>query len=288
MYKAILAPLGGGESDFNVLDAALAVARKFDAHIECFHGLMHAGEAASASRQIPFLVGPALHEALDFLEERGRRRTAAAREHYSAFCECHELGPWGGEAAAGVSVGILESRERVVDQLLFHIRHHDLTVMARPAGRDGLPAGLLSRILRESGQPLLLAPTQGEGGGFKHPLVCWKDTRETARAISLAMPLLRKAGQVTLVTVDDGRASSAASVDAIMRRLARQGLRVEEMRESASGRRTMDVLQDAARDRGADYLVMGAGSKGGMSELLFGSCTEDALERGGLPILIAH
>jgi nucleotide-binding universal stress UspA family protein len=282
MFKTILAPLGGGDSDQPVLDAAAALPRLFDAHVHCLHRPLDSAEVAANSPHIPYLVGGALNRAMDLLDQRVQTRTACVRQHYSEFCKARA--PTEG---AGLSTALEEGKGRPVERLAFLARHHDLTIMARPHLDDGLPADVLSRVLQESGQPLLL-PDDCTATLPGRAMICWKDTAASARAVTAALPLLPRAQQVLLACVDEGAGFDEESIEAVQHRLGHHGITAECLRAPHTGAPVMEALHRCAREHHADFLVMGCYSHGALRRLLFGGCTQSVLDHAELPVLLVR
>ncbi|MDR3415925.1 MAG: hypothetical protein P4L83_07055 [Nevskia sp.] len=287
MIKTILAPLTGTEDDQAVLDTALALAGPFGAHVECFHDYVDAADAAAALPQVSYLQGAALRSALEQFSQLGQARAAAVLRRYSRFRELHAVpertvaSPCG-----GISASLLQISGSPVHNLVQRARHHDLTVMARAQPIDGLPADLAGRVLREGGQPLLLVPRYASDRLLDTVMVCWKDTAQAARALATALPLLQQAKRVLLTSVDEGGGVAADAVQAALRHLAWHGVNADPRTTACHGRLTMDTLWHCAQESQADLLVLGAYSHGPTRELLFGGCTDSALSRGELPVLL--
>lgn len=286
MFKSILVPLGGSDSDSIVLDTALTVARVAAAHIDCFHSYVDAAEAAAASRQVPYLIGGALTRALDQLDAQGRQRAAMAQRHYADFCRLYSLGEAAGRGA--VSASMSRDCGKADDNLIFQARHHDLAVMARPHPSDSLPHDTLSRMLVEGGQPILLAPEFSSAALLDTVALCWKDTASSARALTAALPLLSAAKRVILLSLDEGRGTPTASIEAAAAHLARHGITAAAVTESAVGIPVAVALMRCAIARHVDLLVMGSYSQRPLRQLLLGSCTQSVLARGDLPVLLVH
>ncbi len=110
---------------------------------------------------------------------------------------------------AGVS-GAWYTGEADPAQTLVRLAHHaDLVVVGQPDPdnpRAGRIAELIEHLLMQSGRPLLIVPYAGRfdaiGGRV---LIGWTETRESARAVHDALPLLTGATSVTALTILEGR-----------------------------------------------------------------------------------
>lgn len=287
MLKTLLVPLSGGDVDQTVLDTALTVARPFGAHIECFHNYLDGVEAAASLPPVSFLMGAALHSALEQLDAKGHKRAVAALQHCIGFCRSNGIPTEPAPAHDRVSAGMIQAHGHPADNLVSQARHHDLVVMARPTDGDGLPPDTLPQMLMKGGQPILLVPEYSSDRLLHHQLICWKDTAASARAMAAALPLLKQAKQVTILSADEGRDYSE-SAKAVVRHLSFHDIPAETARISVGQGPMMDALVQKAFDLGVDLLIMGGYSRGAARELWFGGCTQSAMERGGLPVFIAH
>ena len=65
---------------------------------------------------------------------------------------------------------------------------------------------LLEAALFEGSSGIYVVPPQGNApDAFRRILIAWKDTRQTARAVAEAMPLIEKATRTAVVLVDADR-----------------------------------------------------------------------------------
>ena len=87
---------------------------------------------------------------------------------------------------------------------------------------------IIEGALFESGRPVLVVPyIQKTGIKLDRVMVCWDGSRNAARAVADALPLLRRAGAVEVVTINSvERRNEVAGAD-IAEHLARHGLKIE-------------------------------------------------------------
>jgi nucleotide-binding universal stress UspA family protein len=168
-------------------------------------------------------------------------------------------------------------------------RYTDLTVLGRGDLPDDQEKRLFAGLLAGSGRPLLLVP-HGAGAVSGHAVVAWKATREAARALHDAMPLLRKAGSVDLLMVEGERDNGTSNVedDLALAHFARHGIaarlaRLDLEGESAGTR----ILEHAARS-GASLVVAGGYSHSRAREQVFGGVTRDLFEHASCAVLFSH
>jgi nucleotide-binding universal stress UspA family protein len=150
-----------------------------------------------------------------------------------------------------------------------------------------LPADFLSGLLVESGRPALLLPFAGPVGPIgRNVLVAWKETRESARALSAALPWLCAAGQVHVVCYGH---QPAAALAAVRDYLARAGVPATTTHDGGAEQGDAgDRLLSLAADLGADLLVMGCYGHSRAREWVLGGVTRSMLQSMTLPVLMSH
>jgi len=152
---------------------------------------------------------------------------------------------------------------------------------------SGVPRDFVASTLVESGKPAIVVPCVGDFTSVgKDVLIAWKTTRESARAVAAAMPLLAKAHKVHVVAEADTTPSELADLEAWLRvhgceaKLERHGALPAE----SPG----DGLLSLAADASADLLVMGCYGHSRARELVLGGATRTVLKTMTLPVLMAH
>jgi nucleotide-binding universal stress UspA family protein len=197
-----------------------------------------------------------------------------------------------------VAAGIASHEVRIVtdeaiDALVRHGRCSDLVIVGQtdPRNRvDGVAADFPQQVLLHGGAPVLIVPY---AGNFRHvgrrALVAWKDTREAARALRDALPLLRGAERVVLCQVGGTEPQPAASedFDAARRWLASHGVALGTRFETS----TIDVgdaLLSRAADLDADLIVMGGYGHTRLREWVLGGATRHLLAHMTAPTLMSN
>jgi nucleotide-binding universal stress UspA family protein len=172
-------------------------------------------------------------------------------------------------------------------------RHADVTIVDLPASdTSDASHALLEGPLFESGRPIIVIPPEWKLREIgRSVLVCWKSTREAARALGDAEDFLGAADRVTVVTVDAKPSDDGYGVHPgsdISAHLARRGVKVELVNLDSTGRSEAKAIQDQALAVGADLIVMGGYGRSRMSEFIFGGVTREMLKTSTLPVLMAH
>lgn len=286
--KTILVPVGGGDSDDLVLETALAVAQPLTAHLEFLHVHVGAGEAALHTPHAAFARGQALRNTLDDLNQQAAERTAAAARNIREFCVRSRLEMRDQPGATdAVTARWLQEEGDALGRLMFHARHNDLVVMARPTKSDGLPRGRIESLLMGCGRPILIASQRAPKPLLGTVMVCWKESPDAARALSAALPLLAKAQRVVLVTIKEASGEPEVIAE-IVRQLAWHHVDAEARVVSTDGRSATELLSATARDCGASLMVMGGYGHRPTRELMFGGCTQAAIDGADTAVFMVH
>lgn len=198
--------------------------------------------------------------------------------------------------AAAERAGI--SREwRVIDEdaaasVSLHARYADLAVVGQ-ADPENAPAsaGIAEAVLLGSGRPVLVVPFIGAEAIGRRVMIAWNATRESARALNDALPLLAAAEQVTVLSINPVRGIAGdgdlPSAD-IALHLARHGVRAEAAYTHAEDIGVGDVILSRAADLGADLIVMGGYGHSRARELVLGGATRTLLRHMTVPVLLSH
>ena len=118
-------------------------------------------------------------------------------------------------------------------------------------------------------------------------LVAWNGSTEQARTNAFALPLLRGADQVTVLTVEGGMTPGPTG-DEVALHLVRHGVPAIALTVASGGRTTGEAILDHARALGCDLLVKGAYAQSRLRQMIFGGATRHILAHATLPVLMAH
>ena len=223
-----------------------------------------------------------------FVERAAGKAQAAFQQHAASF---------GIEAEWLADIG---SNDNEVNRaVVLRARDSDLVVLGQyePAAADGrVPETLVETTILQAGRPVLVVPFAGhfEVVG-RRVVIAWNASREVARAVHDALPLLAQAEQVTLLVLADAasdRSSAPAepAADGILRHLGDHGVRAEVDRlvfDSGSIEPAERLLSHLA-DAGADLLVMGAAGQQMGRAAAKRSLTRHVLAHMTVPTLLSY
>ena len=161
-----------------------------------------------------------------------------------------------------------------------------------PDAPDYVGSAIAERLMLQSGRPVLLVPPHRPVERIGRDVtVAWNGSREAARAVFDAMPLLREAEMVHLVWVDPRVApgdSPSRAADAIAATLARSGVTCESVQASSQDHQVGEELLARIADYGSDLLVMGGYGHSRFHQWIFGGVTRQILNAMPVPVLMTH
>lgn len=169
----------------------------------------------------------------------------------------------------------------------------DLVVLGQTLDNYRLPGGFRPEdVIVDTGRPALVVPHAGKFTAIgRRVLIAWDSSREAARALHDALPLIAKAEMAVVVGVSMREAQAERahpSLHRIVRHLVRHGIpaRLEEI--VGSDVPVTELLLSRAADIGADLLVAGAYHHSQFREALIGGVSRELLDHATVPMLMSH
>ena len=117
-------------------------------------------------------------------------------------------------------------------------------------------------------------------------MIAWDGSQEAAIAMRLALPLLRQAESVELLTVAEKPSDFPARDAAIW--LSRHGVSATIIERADSGDGVETIIRAVISERRAAFLVQGAYGHSRLRETLFGGVTRGLLANAPVPLFLAH
>ena len=143
----------------------------------------------------------------------------------------------------------------------------------------------------DAGRPTLVVPrrpsTQPSTLSFDSVLVAWDGTIEAAHALSGALPFLKTAREVVVISINPDDQSGPSAVQAAGH-LERYGIAVKVEERKAERQNIGEELNAIARQCGAELIVMGAFVSRPWRHFVHGSATADLIRHTDVPLLMAH
>ena len=279
--KTILVPTEHNAAMASALDAALLLAQKFGSCIEGFPLRPAVADMVA--------MDPDAGLTMVAVKENDADMVRQAEDLFRAFMERHGIKPQAGDASpAAPSWAWNSSAPSGQDFVGSHGRVFDIIVLARPGEEWQSPSMVtLESALFESGRPVLISPPDSPRSLATNILIAWNRSTEQARTTAFAMPLLRLAQRITILTVE-GSTVAGPSGEQMARSLRMNGIAAEPMTLTAGKRSAGEVILAKAAELGCDLIVKGAYTQSRLRQMIFGGTTRDILAHAKLPVLMAH
>ena len=282
--RTIMVPVRGDDRGEGLLDHALALTHRRDAHIEVVHCRAQPEDMLPYGVFLPASLREQITGAAGNMADTEEGKLRALFDDYASQHDLKVVDnpPW------PTDVPSISWRERTGKQpniVAVHGRLVDLVVIPRPNRAQNFGVNTLECALFSTGKPVLMCPPGTVGALGQHIAVAWNGSTEAARAVTMAMPLLTAAGRVTIVSVgEDGSAETGP--DALAAYLGSHGIDATVVAHD-QGRIAQTILATAA-EQGADMLVMGAYGQSRQLEMVMGGVTQHIVDHAELPVLMSH
>ncbi|MBC5763938.1 universal stress protein [Ramlibacter albus] len=276
-YRQILVHIDNTQRSGARLALARAVARQQGAWVAAVHATM------PSYVDLPYApeLGPIAIAELRQLDESLVR---AARDRFeTALAD-------GGPRATWAVVDELPTAAGFLQQAFYA----DLLVLGQydAQDRDGsrVPPGFVESVVIGSGRPALVLPHSGElPSSFDTVAVAWKETRESARALTAAMPLLQRASRVVVLTWGKWHTHVRGAHLDLANLLRLHGIDADIQPQGEEEPADVgELLLSRCADLGADLLVMGCWGHSRAREWVLGGVSRTIMQSMTLPVLMAH
>jgi nucleotide-binding universal stress UspA family protein len=190
-------------------------------------------------------------------------------------------------AGEGIAWTWRDTTDTLADGVVDAAALADLIVLNRRLDSASHPdmRDVTSRVLMQARKPVLAVPDSQRGLQLDRVLVAWDGQGAVAETLRAAVPLLKLAREVAILTVDDGsvRTPPTEAAEYLSRHGIHPEIRIVEDRKTQP-----DAVIAAEAERfAADYVVMGAYSHGRLVEVL-GGVTKRLLGASKLPLLLGR
>lgn len=284
--RTALVCVGSTEESHVLLNSAFHLARDIGAHLQVLH-------VRSDPRETIPLLGEGMSVGMiddmtRIAEDECSKRAQQARAYYDS-CQAEFSAPvTDSPLAEGFSVSWTESSGREDEVLAQYGRLADLIFVGRPNVDSEVGHTLmLNAALFESGRPALVVPPLGTQRMGQKIVVSWNGSAQSARAVSSALPILRKAEEVSIFTIESPQTTSHSSAG-MAEYMAYHGIKCSVRTLTGSGTPVGEALLKEVEAIGADMIVMGAYTHSRMRQLILGGVTRCVLENSTVPLFMAH
>jgi nucleotide-binding universal stress UspA family protein len=200
--------------------------------------------------------------------------------------------------ALAQSLGVASFEKQLVSDdpeggLVQLARFCDLVVMSQTDPQSpvtGAVRDLPEYVMLSCARPVCLVPYTGAYANLDgKAVVAWSNSVEATRAVTQAIPLLRRASGVTVVVFDTGGTQdvTALQLEGLAAWLSRHQVKaeVEVLRVDIDAG---NALLSLATDRAAGLIVLGGYGHTRFRELMLGGVTETVLRKMTTPVVMSH
>ena len=284
--RTILMPLGGVPDASGALDAAMRVAKQFQAQIEVLHVYDVPQRYAAGWEDRPTA---AFVDEMAAAQRAANDRMAAARALFDQACTRHGVPTVEEPQTQGcvAHFSIITGAEEDVSATFGRLS--DLIVASAPEEEtDSDLHETVQALLMETGRPVLVVPHGGVKSVGTAVAIGWNGRSEASRAIHFALPFLRTSERVVVFEVEEAGRRRGLGSESVVRYLARHGVAAMSENVIRNGRSIGASLLAAASAMETDLLVMGGNAQPRLRHLIFGTVTSDVLAGATFPVLLAH
>ncbi|MHA6324264.1 universal stress protein [Roseivivax sp. CAU 1753] len=177
------------------------------------------------------------------------------------------------------------------DRMIESAHSADLVIMPKEdrAIMRGDQFDAQTRVIRESGRPVLIVPPDFDGPLVGNSIVLgWSDTREAARAAHDLLAIAQPGCDVCILRVNGDRDQlSDHDANDLAAAFARHGLNAETAHRRRAGADVAEVLLEHAMEKGADVVVTGAFGHSRTYDFIIGAVTHRLLRDADVPVMFS-
>lgn len=185
------------------------------------------------------------------------------------------------QATAATMIGKIVEQARLKDMSIAIVK-----------SSDSFSEKLVERLLFETGRPVMICPEEEAdllASSLDDVVIAWDHSAPAARAVADALPILRRASRVRLVTATD-KATNAQleSGIALQRHLATHGIAADFDAVAINDSSVGKVFEAYVQNNNADLLVMGGFRHSRLNEHIWGGVTSTIINRPPCWVMLSH
>ncbi len=167
-------------------------------------------------------------------------------------------------------------------------RVYNVVIISRPYQElQSASLSSIQTILFDGGRPVMLIPMNKQIDIGKEVVISWNCTTESSRAVFAALPILKKANNVTILTVEKV-ITEGPSGEQVSELLASHGIDAKPVTISGDEKKIGDSILDFSKSVDADLIVKGAYTQSRLREIIFGGATRHLMLHSEIPIYLVN
>jgi nucleotide-binding universal stress UspA family protein len=280
-YKRLFFPIGGGGELRGRIHGALLISKYFNTHLEIFKAQAKPSKIMQFDGTLPSNVLKELNAmAKDRLEEDLTIHETIFKEELEIVDVTKSQKRIEGTASANIITGE-GYRSKLIEQ---ESKYCDLVLLSSP--HDGRITATFETTITHSGKPALMFPREMKSFSTDKILIGWNNSPEVSRAVSEAIPILKRAKEINIITSKE-YTKDISNITKLQDYLEDHGIKTSyEIVQTTST--PGEALLYNARKGKYDLIVAGAFGHRKLKELMFGGTTKYMLEHTDIPVFMAH
>lgn len=280
-YKKLFFPIGGGEELRERIHGALIIGKYFNSHLEIFKSLAKPSQIMKFDDNLPETVLKELNAmAKDKLDEDLYIHETIFKEEIKKIGNTISNTPIENTATAQISTGE-GYRSKLIEQ---ESKYCDLVIVSSP--HNGRVTATFETTVTKSGKPALMFPREIKEFKTDKILIGWNNSPEISRAVSEAIPIMKNAKEVHIIT------SIEYTSDITQIKKLQEYLLCHDIETTFEVVKTTstpgEALLNNAKKGNFDLIIAGAFGERGLKEIMFGGTTNYILEHTHIPVFMAH
>ena len=167
-------------------------------------------------------------------------------------------------------------------------RVYNVVIISRPYQElQSASLSSIQTILFDGGRPVMLIPMNKQIDIGKEVVISWNCTTESSRAVFAALPILKKANNVTILTVEKV-ITEGPSGEQVSELLASHGIDAKPVTISGDEKKIGDAILDFSKSVDADLIIKGAYTQSRLREIIFGGATRHLMLHSEIPIYLVN
>jgi len=285
-FRTILVPIRGDGRGESVLDHACALGRPFNAHIRAVHCKPRAKDLIPFGVAVPALVRDQISSSASSITDNEVERLKALFDAYvekNGLTVCETRPPQ--HDTLTISWSVTDGKQ--ADVIGVWGRLASVVAVAQPELDTNLGQHTLESALMSTGRPVLLCPKRAVDTLGDNVAIAWNGSAESARSIAMCGSIIAEAKTVSVLCADDADNLELGAEDLILH-LLDHGIEAGAVSVKSKTSSLGESLVKAARDSGADVMIMGAYGRSRGRAMVLGGVTQWIIDHTDMPVLFTH
>lgn len=282
--RNILVPVRGDGKGEQVLNAALVLARKFDAHLDVVHARIRSDDLLTFGASL----GGIRDAVKSIAETHATEEEARVKKLFQDYCRDHGVAivtePQSG--GKGVTASWHEESGHQANVVARRGRLADIICVAQPEGQLGV--NTFEMALMETGKPVISVPSKPVNVLGHTIAIAWNGSAEVAGAVTTARPVVETAQRVFILSAPEAEHDENLSAADLATYLRWHGRTSETVTLSCHPHEVGQTLLKACAEHGVDMLIMGGYAHVRRHDFRIGGVTQYVVEHAGIPVLFHH